>query len=979
MGLIRFRIVVEKDGAKASVKDVEKSVDQLKGKAETPAKMKMDAQQALGTVRDVMLNLTALKSVVSGIVNTVNDLLNSSLKQKQATILTSIAFKDQAKEIENLASGIQDLTNHGDEELLPLMAKLRQTYKLTTDEVKELSPVLVDFADANASTGMTVATTFDLMGRAVNGHTEMLGRYGIELDKTRLKQEGVSYLVETLKKDYGGVSEALADLRLQNANTWGDIKEDVGDMLEVMIQPLLTGIKNLFEWFNNLAPTVKGFVVGLTIAVPVIGSVTSSLMILTTVIIALKAVINPVVGIISAVVGVLAAVGFGYGSYKVVVNAAEKAQKEFNDELERTKNLGNPNSIEEVPDRSERIIQLQQEIDLIGDLLNAYSNGSKEPYPVYKAKKALEEIGIEETSIYNIIKERTARQEELNDLKAKEKDLAEGLAEIDREYSRSKIEQLEVELTAARTLYNDISEYEIEKKVEAYREVKRIEQELSAEKVNNANETKRLLEEERNGIVSYYSDMETLGLDGYKSLVTELNAYLEKVKVAYGSESEYYKTEKEKVQEVEKASNLRMFEEKAAFVRKMNGLDQTESEKIQAEYDQLLEELKEYFDESSDAYKQYYELIKAYKENKEAEIAEQTQQIRDEAQAKLLDLNDQHQAAELLRWESGWKAREKKLIEAGMTEVEITELKEKEKAEIEQRYQDKRKAMLSQIANYIAKQLGLGDDEKQAIIDSYSYVTSQISAIYSQLYTKLRADRNADYAQIEEIAKREGWSAQKLADEKEQINKKYAAKEKKLKKQQQLMNIATTIMNTSTAIMRAYSDLGPVLGTIFGVIIAGIGAYHIGLIASQKFAKGGLLKGNTHAQGGIIIEAEGDEYITRKQRVKQLGTKFFDFINYGAWSSVKDFVGGMLTPDIPMPSSPSFAYAGGGQVGGSGLNSLIERMDELIDCNQELREELRDKKMIVHAEISANEIIRKADSALISEKIEEGINLRSNI
>ncbi|MCD4829750.1 MAG: hypothetical protein K8R90_10020 [Candidatus Cloacimonetes bacterium] len=60
--------------------------------------------------------------------------------------------------------------------------------RLTTSEVAELAPVLVDFADANASTGMSVASAFDLMGRVLNGHTEMLGRYGLELYKTKIEQ-----------------------------------------------------------------------------------------------------------------------------------------------------------------------------------------------------------------------------------------------------------------------------------------------------------------------------------------------------------------------------------------------------------------------------------------------------------------------------------------------------------------------------------------------------------------------------------------------------------------------------------------------------------------------------------------------------------------------------------------------------------------------------------------------------------------------
>lgn len=75
------------------------------------------------------------------------------------------------------------------------------------------------------------------MGRAVNGNTEMLGRYGIELDKTRLNQEGVSYLVEKLAKDYQGTARVLADTRLQSANAIGDLKEEMGRLLSNVMDP----------------------------------------------------------------------------------------------------------------------------------------------------------------------------------------------------------------------------------------------------------------------------------------------------------------------------------------------------------------------------------------------------------------------------------------------------------------------------------------------------------------------------------------------------------------------------------------------------------------------------------------------------------------------------------------------------------------------------------------------------------------------
>ena len=75
------------------------------------------------------------------VLNLTNDLLNASLKQRQAVTLTNIAFGEQSESMQEFASRMQSVTNHGDEELLPpLMAKMRQTFKMTTEEVQAITP-----------------------------------------------------------------------------------------------------------------------------------------------------------------------------------------------------------------------------------------------------------------------------------------------------------------------------------------------------------------------------------------------------------------------------------------------------------------------------------------------------------------------------------------------------------------------------------------------------------------------------------------------------------------------------------------------------------------------------------------------------------------------------------------------------------------------------------------------------------------------
>jgi len=107
-------------------------------------------------------------------------------------------------------------------------------------------------------------------------------------------------------------------------------------------------------------------------------------------------------------------------------------------------------------------------------------------------------------------------------------------------------------------------------------------------------------------------------------------------------------------------------------------------------------------------------------------------------------------------------------------------------------------------------------------------------------------------------------------------------------KKQKQISITQAIINGALAIVRAFSDLGPVGGAISAVLIAATTAAQIAVINSQTFAKGGEVKfgsggnlqsgifsGPSHAMGGIglttdtgqRIEVEGNEgmYIVNKR------------------------------------------------------------------------------------------------------------------
>ena len=97
--------------------------------------------------------------------------------------------------------------------------------------------------------------------------------------------------------------------------------------------------------------------------------------------------------------------------------------------------------------------------------------------------------------------------------------------------------------------------------------------------------------------------------------------------------------------------------------------------------------------------------------------------------------------------------------------------------------------------------------------------------------------------------------------------------QKKAFKRNKAFNIATATIETAVAVARSLAQFPGPPATIAASVAAGVlGAVQITAIAAQKFEKGGILAGPSHAQGGIglsvggniVAEAEGGEPILTK-------------------------------------------------------------------------------------------------------------------
>lgn len=156
---------------------------------------------------------------------------------------------------------------------------------------------------------------------------------------------------------------------------------------------------------------------------------------------------------------------------------------------------------------------------------------------------------------------------------------------------------------------------------------------------------------------------------------------------------------------------------------------------------------------------------------------------------------------------------------------------------------------------------------------------SNAFSMFAQLQQNLNQKELATYTKNQELQKQalltrlnQGYISQaQYQKELKKLEEEAQAKKKELAlkqfQAQKTMNMMSIVANTATGIMRAYSDAGPIAGSVFAAIVGAMGAVQLGIVAAQQppsYAKGGYTKGlgfkdeSGQEVAGIV---HGDEYV----------------------------------------------------------------------------------------------------------------------
>ena len=230
-------------------------------------------------------------------------------------------------------------------------------------------------------------------------------------------------------------------------------------------------------------------------------------------------------------------------------------------------------------------------------------------------------------------------------------------------------------------------------------------------------------------------------------------------------------------------------------------------------------------------------------------------------------------------------------------------------------------------------------DKQQEIVEQHK---SAIDSIEDELATS-RGDRRQhliDQLNAEMEAQRKAAAEEKkIQKQKEAMEKKQDELDKKRKEAEYKRNLASILVSGAMAAANGYATKPFIpTGLAMGTLAIGLAAAQYAIAKSNKpYAKGGLLEGPSHREGGIPvgntgIEVEGKEYVIRKRSTAQ-NIDLLDYINKSErkldLSDFIDFYSSKVKKNIAS-SSPRSKFADGGAI--PTLNNEYQFDDRLLSA-----------------------------------------------
>lgn len=214
--------------------------------------------------------LTAATGVfISQSIDAAKEKLKADKLLESNLVRLSNASKEQIQSIKDEAGALQELGVIGDDVAIAGASQLA-VYKLNANQIKSMMPILDDmvaYEKGFNGTQEDAIAMADVIGKAMNGKTKGLLKYGVSLTaaeeklfKTMKQEQRAEFINKKLTAAIGGTNKALRETDegkiVAAKGAWGDMQAELGKKL----MPKLGAIA---EWFHSKIPGIQDFILSL--------------------------------------------------------------------------------------------------------------------------------------------------------------------------------------------------------------------------------------------------------------------------------------------------------------------------------------------------------------------------------------------------------------------------------------------------------------------------------------------------------------------------------------------------------------------------------------------------------------------------------------------------------------------------------------------------------------------------------------------
>lgn len=699
-----------------------------------------------------------LKAAMGGLVNAANvqemaeGRLAASLEQR------GLAAEKYLSRLKMMASEVQGVTTVGDEASLELM-NTALNMGIGFDELGTSLEGAIGLSKAFSGAGLNMETAIKGIALAREGEFSQLQRYIPALRSAQTETEKMTILKEAMANGFElakAEAETGAGALEQYQNIVGDLKEDIGALVKTALVPLVKTLSTMISWLRENKEVIGALIASVVAYLGYLVALNIKLIILTLQQVAYNVALAVTNALTGNFAGLALAAAAAVGAYALSTRKSTDAVTDANSAVDtHNRTLGiQAGKLKEVRQEAEAYAKSLDYAAAREELreLNLELQKLYEDRPELPGKKIFEageeefdaqmqkiagfntkraELSIRISAIEGEIQER--------DLKAVRDFYAEK-ERLDTEASLSGLELSRYRLERAEAEYNALGRLDagnVDRKKQLYGQMVQLRKEVADAETAIGNEaseaimramqteeveTRESLEKKKLDLVQHYANLSELAAINYDEMAAEFKDYLEKVKGHYGEESEEYQKAQGELSNIQRATHMRMIQEKGTFASRIAAMERDKNLQILADRERLLDEAKRLYGEDSDEYLRYAQILTRYSAEKAMER---------------YGIEEESLKAQLSAVEEYFAAYQGMLVEAGYSEEQIVQAQEDAKARIRKAGMLKRLADEQQLATGVSGIYGnlskaiTGESKKsfetrkalamvQGMIDTYS-------------------------------------------------------------------------------------------------------------------------------------------------------------------------------------------------------------------------------------------------------------------